>query len=260
MHTNHLVKGTSPLTRWPGCMFSWRILTVNCHTLFLYEFFCTNRGSHLTNAILAFTIVLQEPYLCLTDACSLTLDANTAAESLFLHNGGKQVTWVRETQSYSKHPDRFESVSQVLCHQGLQQRHYWEVEWRGRWVDVAVAAKGIRRRASSHLCGFGCTNQSWTLSCFEDHCTAQHNNKPVCIPTPPSGSHRVGVYLNCPGGTLSFYCISSSGSIRHIYTFHSAFTEPLYPGFAMEEDDCSVTICTIGENGTSLMEQVDATM
>ncbi|XP_071358515.1 NACHT, LRR and PYD domains-containing protein 12-like [Trachinotus anak] len=175
--------------------------------------------------------------------CTLTFDANTAAKSLFLYDGGKQVTWVRERQQYSDHPERFESVSQVLCLQDLTQRHYWEVEWRGRWVDVAVAMRGIRRRASSYLCGFGSTDQSWSLYCSEDHYSAQHDRQTVEIPAPQSCSHRVAVYLDWPGGTLSFYSVSS-GTLSHLHTFYSTFTEPLYAGFGMEEDDCSVIICT----------------
>ncbi|KAM9334606.1 NACHT, LRR and PYD domains-containing protein 3-like [Symphorus nematophorus] len=177
-------------------------------------------------------------------ACELTLDTNTAAKSLFLHDGGKQVTWVREKQQYPAHPDRFETVSQVLCHQGLTQRHYWEVEWRGRWVDVAVAMRGIGRRASYHVSGFGYTDQSWSLYCSEDHYSAQHDYQPVDLPAPPSRSRRVGVYLDWPGGTLSFYSVSS-GTLSHLHTFYSTFTEPLYAGFGMEKDDCSVTICTV---------------
>ncbi|XP_041819649.1 NACHT, LRR and PYD domains-containing protein 12-like isoform X2 [Chelmon rostratus] len=177
-------------------------------------------------------------------ACALTLDTNTAAKSLFLHDSGQQVTWVRERQQHPDHPDRFESVSQVLCLQGLTQRHYWEVEWRGRWVDIAVALRGIRRRASSHICGFGYTDQSWSLYCSEDHYSAQHDHQSVEIPAPASGSHRVAVYLDWPGGTLSFYSVSS-GTLSHLHTFYSTFTEPVYPGFGMEEDDCSVTICTV---------------
>ncbi|XP_068163674.1 NACHT, LRR and PYD domains-containing protein 3-like [Antennarius striatus] len=177
-------------------------------------------------------------------ACDLMLDKNTAAKSLFLYETGKQATWVRESQQYPNHPDRFESVSQVLCHQGLTQRHYWEVEWHGRWVDVAVAVRGIRRRASSHLCGFGSTDQSWSLYCSEDHYSVQHDRQNVQIPAPVSRSHRVGVYLDWPGGTLSFYSVFS-GTLSHLYTFYGTFTEPLYPGFGMEEDDCSITICTV---------------
>lgn len=215
-------------------------------------YFCSG-ASYWVNMTLDSLIVMKYEWLkkntektqsvfC-TDACALTLDTNTAAKSLFLYDSGKQVTWVRERQQYPDHPDRFESVSQVLCHQGLTHRHYWEVEWRGRWVDVAVAVRGIRRRASSHLCGFGYTEHSWSLFCSEDHYSAQHDHEKVEIPAPPSCSHKVGVYLDWPGGTLSFYSVYS-GNLSHLYTFYSTFTEPLYPGFGMEEDDCSVIICT----------------
>ncbi|KAM4615564.1 uncharacterized protein ACJ7VT_010642 [Polymixia lowei] len=177
-------------------------------------------------------------------ACELTLDPNTASTSLFLYDGGQRVTWVREAQRYPSHPERFESVSQVLCREGLAERRYWEVEWRGRWVDIAVAMRGIRRRASSHLCGFGSTDQSWSLYCSEDHYSAQHGHQSVEIPAAPSHTHRVGVYLDWPAGTLSFYNVSA-GTLNHLHTFQASFTEPLYPGFGMEEDDCSVSICTV---------------
>uniref|UniRef100_A0A087XEI4 NACHT, LRR and PYD domains-containing protein 12-like n=1 Tax=Poecilia formosa TaxID=48698 RepID=A0A087XEI4_POEFO len=163
-------------------------------------------------------------------SCILTFDTNTASTSLFLHDGGKQVTWVRESQPYPKHPERFESVSQVLCHQGLTQRHYWEVEWRGRWVDVAVAMRGISRRANSHVSAFGKTDQSWCLFCSEDHYSAEHDNERKEISVPASRSRKVAVYLDWPGGTLSFYRVSS-GSLKHLHTFYSNFSEPLYPGF-----------------------------
>ncbi|AWO97788.1 putative NACHT LRR and PYD domains-containing protein 3-like [Scophthalmus maximus] len=171
-------------------------------------------------------------------ACTLTFDTNTAAQSLFLHDGGKQVTWVRQIQQHPGHPERYESVSQVLCHQGLTRRHYWEVEWRGRWVDVAVATRGIRRRASPYLCAFGNTDQSWSLYCSEDHYSVQHDHQSVRIAAPLRRSNRVGVFLDWLGGTLSFYSVSS-GTLSHIYTFYSPFTEPLYAGFGMEEEDCS---------------------
>lgn len=182
--------------------------------------------------------------LLFADACTLTLDRNSAAKSLFMHECGTRVTWVRESQLYPNHPERFESVPQVLCLQGLRKRHYWEVEWQGRWVDIAVSVRGLHRRASSHLCGFGSTKHSWVLYCSDDHYSAQHDHQPVDIPAPLSRSHRVGVYLDWPGGTLSFYSVSC-GTLSHLHTFYSTFTEPLYPGFGMEGDDSSVSICTV---------------
>ncbi|KAM3587401.1 uncharacterized protein V6R79_004535 [Siganus canaliculatus] len=188
-------------------------------------------------------------------ACELTLDKNTAAKSLFLYDNLKQVTWIREGQHYPAHPERFETVSQVLCHQALTKRHYWEVEWQGRWVDVAVTKIGIQRRANYNKSGFGYTDQSWSLYCSEDYYKAYHDDKHEEIPAPMSRTHRVGVYLDWPGGTLSFYSVSL-GTLNHIYTFHSTFTEPLYPGFGMEEDNSSITICRSQSNSVEEVEEV----
>ncbi|XP_029351495.1 NACHT, LRR and PYD domains-containing protein 12-like [Echeneis naucrates] len=190
-------------------------------------------------------------------ASMLRFNENTAAKSLFLHDGGKQVTWVRERQQYPDHPDRFECVSQVLCLQALTQRHYWEVEWRGHWVDVAVAMRGISRRASYHLSGFGKTDKSWSLYCSEDHYSVHHDGDVEEITAPLCRSHRVGVYLDWPSGTLSFYSVSSR-TLSHLYTFHCTFTEPLYAGFGMEEDDCSVIICTEQETPQLISDSADA--
>ncbi|CAL8239971.1 unnamed protein product, partial [Gadus morhua 'NCC'] len=55
-------------------------------------------------------------------------------------------------------------------------------------------------------------------------------------PSPPDGSTRVGVYLDRPAGSLSFYRVSpggggSSDTLTHLHTFWSSFTqEDLLPG------------------------------
>ncbi len=55
----------------------------------------------------------------------------------------------------------------------------------------------------------------------------------------------IGVYLDQPAGSLSFYNVSSeTGKMIHIYTFHSTFTEPLYSGFGVGVDSgSSVCLC-----------------
>lgn len=110
-------------------------------------------------------------------------------------------------------------------------------------MDIAVAMRGISRRASSYLSGFGKTDKSWCLFCSEDHYSVEHDSRGSEISAPASPSHKVAVFLDWPGGTLSFYSVSA-GSLKHLHTFYNNFTEPLYAGFGMEEDDCSVILCS----------------
>ncbi|XP_071380139.1 NACHT, LRR and PYD domains-containing protein 3-like isoform X2 [Centroberyx affinis] len=162
-------------------------------------------------------------------ACELTLDPNTANRNLFLSEDRK-VTKVREEQPYPDHPERFDYWEQLLCRNGLTGRCYWEVEWEGV-VHIGVTYKGISRRGEGEDCRLGRNEKSWSLFCSDESYSARHNNRDTAIPyLSPSVSDRVAVYLDWPAGSLSFYRVSSD-TLIHIHTFHSTFTEPLYPGF-----------------------------
>ncbi|KAK6290882.1 hypothetical protein J4Q44_G00387170 [Coregonus suidteri] len=168
--------------------------------------------------------------------CDLTLDLNTVNRLLSLSEENRKVTCRRrEEQPYPDHPERFEVCRQVLCREGLTGRCYWEVEWSGRGADIGVAYKGISRRGRGYDCVIGYNDKSWSLICSDNSYSACHNNKSTTIDVPSSSSHRVGVYLDWPAGTLSFYRVSSD-TLTHLNTFHSTFTEPLYPGFRVWVD------------------------
>nr|XP_046194846.1 NLR family CARD domain-containing protein 3-like isoform X2 [Oncorhynchus gorbuscha] len=176
-------------------------------------------------------------------ACDLTLDPNTVNRHLSLSEENRKVTCTREEQSYPDHPERFEDDEQVLCREGLTGRCYWEVERSGRWADIGVTYKGISRRGRVNDCGIGQNDKSWSLFCSDNSYTARHNNNLTTKYVPSSRSHRVGVYLDWPAGTLSFYRVSSD-TLTHRYTFHTTFTEPVYPGFSVC-DDSSVSLCQV---------------
>ncbi|XP_067091632.1 NACHT, LRR and PYD domains-containing protein 3-like isoform X7 [Osmerus mordax] len=176
-------------------------------------------------------------------ACELTLDPNTAHRYLSLSEENTKVTCSREKQPYPDHPERFDNWPQVLCREGLSGRCYWEAEWSGGGVSIAVTYKGIIRRGRGDDCVLGYNNKSWSLYCVDYSYSARHNKKSTAIPDPPSSSHRVGVYLDWPAGTLSFYTVSSD-TLTHLHTFHSTFTEPLYPGFWVCSDS-SVSLCQV---------------
>ncbi|KAM9545656.1 NACHT, LRR and PYD domains-containing protein 3-like isoform 2-T2 [Salvelinus alpinus] len=177
--------------------------------------------------------------------CDLTLDLNTVNRRLSLSEENRKVTCRREKQPYPDHPERFENYEQVLCREGLTGRCYWEVEWSGRRVDIGVTYKGISRKGRANDFCLGYNDASWTLFCYDNSYIACHNNNPIIIDVrPSSSSHRVGVYLDWPAGTLSFYVVSSD-TLTHLYTFTSTFTEPLYPGFRLWYDGESVSLCQL---------------
>ncbi|XP_076152195.1 NACHT, LRR and PYD domains-containing protein 3-like isoform X3 [Alosa pseudoharengus] len=177
-------------------------------------------------------------------ACDLTLDPNTAHRNLSLSEGNRKVTLVKKQQPYPEHPERFDSWwPQVLCREGLTGRCYWEAEWSGYRADISVAYKSIERKGDSYDVIMGGNAKSWSLRCYSDHrYSVYHNNEETAIPAPSSRSRTVGVYLDWPAGTLSFYSVSTD-TLTHLHTFHSTFTEPLYPGFSVwgEVSLCKIT-------------------
>ncbi|XP_033505591.2 tripartite motif-containing protein 16-like [Epinephelus lanceolatus] len=158
-------------------------------------------------------------------SCEITLDPNTANTYLLLSEGNRKVTIMDKKQSYSSHPDRFTDYCQVLSRESLTGRCYWEVEWRGGGVDVAVAYKNISRAGDKNV--FGYNDKSWVLLCRKT-CYHFWYNK---ISTPVSGpqSSRVGVYLDHSAGILSFYSVSETMTLLH--RVQTTFTQPLYAGF-----------------------------
>ncbi|CAL8290612.1 unnamed protein product [Lota lota] len=183
-------------------------------------------------------------------ACELTLDPNTAHRRLSLSEDNRKVTRVGEELSYPDHPERFDSHRQVLCREALTGRCYWEVEWKGL-VAIGVTYRGITRRGGVADSRLGENNKSWSLVCHDGGYSARYNGIGTVIRLPPSGSNRVGVYLDRPAGTLSFYRVSpdvggSSDTLTHIQTFQSTFTqEDLLPGFRLLVVGASVSLCRL---------------
>uniref|UniRef100_A0A8C5AW12 NACHT, LRR and PYD domains-containing protein 12-like n=1 Tax=Gadus morhua TaxID=8049 RepID=A0A8C5AW12_GADMO len=183
-------------------------------------------------------------------ACDLTLDPNTAYRHLSLSEDNRKVTGVEEDQSYPDHPERFDSWPQVLGREALTGRCYWEVEWEGE-VGIGVTYRGITRKGMGDDSWFGRNNKSWVLVCSDGGYSAWYNGTQTVLPPPAAGSTRVGVYLDRPAGSLSFYRVSpggggSSDTLTHLHTFCSSFTqEDLLPGVWFWGWGSSVSLCRL---------------
>ncbi|XP_051991745.1 protein NLRC3-like [Xyrauchen texanus] len=177
--------------------------------------------------------------------CDLTLDSNTVNTELILSEGNRKVTRVRERQSYPDHPERFDEYHQVLCRESLTGRCYWETQWSEVGADISVSYKEISRKGVSRDCVFGLNVNSWSLECFNNTFTVWHNKNRTDIRPPSHDCKRVGVYVDCPAGTLSFYSVSDTHTLTHLHTLITTFTRPLYAGFGVDYSGSSVCVCEI---------------
>ncbi|XP_037608502.1 tripartite motif-containing protein 16-like [Sebastes umbrosus] len=171
-------------------------------------------------------------------SCQITLDLNTAHKHVVNSSSRETAKYGYNKYDHYNNPDSFTDWSQVLCRQSLTGRCYWEVEWKGCKLFVAVAYKNISRAGRESA--FGNNVKSWALECFDDgYYEFRHNN----ITTPISGpqSTRLGVYLDHSAGILSFYSVSETMTLLH--RVQTTFTQPLSPGFGVHVYGASAKIC-----------------
>ncbi|XP_059904585.1 E3 ubiquitin-protein ligase TRIM47-like [Gadus macrocephalus] len=163
-------------------------------------------------------------------ACKLTLDKNTVYRRIALSDENRKATMDGEQHRYPNHPERFDTCGQVLCREGLTGRCYWEVEREG-CVSIGVTYRGIKRKGGGSDSRLGGYYESWRLQCTDDYYKACGNNIGTKYPPIPY-SDTVGIYLDRPAGTLSFYIVGRY-KLTHIHTFNNKFTQDLYPGFLL---------------------------
>ncbi|XP_014860776.1 PREDICTED: tripartite motif-containing protein 16-like [Poecilia mexicana] len=183
----------------------------------------------------------------LKDSQEITLDPNTANKFLLLSDRNRKVTLMKQQQPYEDHPERFTYFCEVLSRQSLTGHSYWEVEWKGGEIEVAVTYKNISRTGTSEKCGFGLNGRSWALHCDANSYSYSYNN----VKTPVSGpvSSRVGVYLNYKLGVLCFYSISKKMTLLH--RVQTTFTQPLYAGLWLLDYGTTAELIRVNQSTNS---------
>uniref|UniRef100_A0A3Q3WFE9 SPRY-associated domain-containing protein n=1 Tax=Mola mola TaxID=94237 RepID=A0A3Q3WFE9_MOLML len=157
-------------------------------------------------------------YRYIKAACDLTLDPDMVNNHLTLSEGNKKVTY-GEKQTHPDCPERFDVECQLLINLDIL---------------VFVSYIGIKRKEE---CNIAFDNKSWCFFLHFDHFKvielfAWLNKIKWDIPVTSEVFKNVGVFLDWHAGTLSFSRVSSD-TLCHLHTFHTTFTEPVYPGFAI---------------------------
>ncbi|KAK7884511.1 hypothetical protein WMY93_027634 [Mugilogobius chulae] len=119
-----------------------------------------------------------------------------AHRRLLLSEDKQTVTHVKEEQKYPDHEDRFTVAHQVLSSTGLRGRCYWEVDWSGKDLSIALSYRGIGHRGGDESV-FGYNDQSWSLRISEREYWVSHNRNATLL------SHTVGVFSDRVGVSSS---------------------------------------------------------
>ncbi|XP_035986017.1 NLR family CARD domain-containing protein 3-like isoform X2 [Fundulus heteroclitus] len=183
-------------------------------------------------------------------ACELRLDLNTANKHVLLKENNTKAEVVSQELPYPDHPDRMDLLYGVLCTHGLTGRCYWEVERKG-WLSIGVAYKGMERKQTNNESRCGRNDKSWALFSLDNQFSAWHNDEAKSFNAPDSPvPERVAVYLDWYSGTLSFYRVTAE-TLIHIHTFHTTFTEPVYPIFGFRAYS-AMSLCHMSEKSLEL--------
>ncbi|XP_030361772.1 tripartite motif-containing protein 65 isoform X3 [Strigops habroptila] len=163
------------------------------------------------------------------DHRNLTFDPKTANKYLELSKGNRKAKHSPSTicRQQEQGP-RFEPW-QVLCTQGYSHgHHYWEVKISSHSVVLGVTYHSLcQERKQGHKFNIGLDGGSWGLQVREDCYLAWHKGRSEKIQE--QLCRNLGVSLDYGKGLLSFYGLGERTWLIH--SFHSVFTEPLYPVF-----------------------------
>uniref|UniRef100_A0A8C4XID7 B30.2/SPRY domain-containing protein n=1 Tax=Erpetoichthys calabaricus TaxID=27687 RepID=A0A8C4XID7_ERPCA len=155
----------------------------------------------------------------------VTLDPETAHPCLVVSADGRRVQNQHKDQNVPDTPLRFDTWYFVLGRESFTSgRHYWELDVKEKadWY-LGVISESAQRKGRVSL-----KPQSgyWIVRWYGDELTALTDPEtPLRLRAIPQ---KVGVYLDCDEGRLSFYSVEDRW---HIYTFNGGVTGKLYPLF-----------------------------
>ncbi|XP_037545982.1 zinc finger protein RFP [Nematolebias whitei] len=175
----------------------------------------------------------------------ITLDPSTAHPRLQISPDGKQVRCSDRHQLVADNPERFDRVVCVLAHQGFSSgRHYWEVDVAGKtdW-DLGVASRSVNRRGKINVSP---AHGYWFLSLRDrtDFAFRTDPSTPLTVGVRPS---RIGIYVDCDKGLVSFYNVEAK---LLIFSFTDSFPDTVHPFFSpctnkSGQNEAPLTICPV---------------
>ncbi|XP_028359252.2 butyrophilin subfamily 3 member A3-like [Phyllostomus discolor] len=172
------------------------------------------------------------------------LALDTAHPNLRVSRDQRSLWWTSTRQNLPDNPERFwENCCVLGCESFTSGRHFWEVEVgdRAQWC-VGVCREDVERK---HWVKINPENGFWVIGRYSGkyYEALMDTRSRLTVASPPE---KVGVFLDCELGEVSFYN-AHGGS--HIFTFPpTRFSGPLRPVFdTWTLDPTPLTICPVQE-------------
>ncbi|KAL2079164.1 hypothetical protein ACEWY4_024908 [Coilia grayii] len=156
----------------------------------------------------------------------VTLDPNSAADTLILSEDLTGVRGTDENQQLPDNPERFDEYANILGSEGFDSgTHSWDVEvGENTWWFLGVMAESLPRKGD-----FNAMSGRWYI-CYDDgKYGAESPPLPAALIAVTQKLRRIRVQLDWDGGMLSF---SDPDTNTHLYTIRHTFTERVFPYFA----------------------------
>ncbi|XP_043940835.1 uncharacterized protein LOC122812859 [Protopterus annectens] len=160
---------------------------------------------------------------------SVIIDRDTAHPNLEVSDDGKSVYCGMKAKPVPKSPARFDKINSVV---GMpcfgRGKQYWEVnvENKARWV-LGVCKISARRNGDVKACP---ANGYWVImrrneGLFETRVVYEAwEDKKKVIPMDIL-PYKIGIYLNCDSGELSFYNANDPNNLVKFFTFWGTFID-----------------------------------
>ncbi|XP_007449282.1 PREDICTED: tripartite motif-containing protein 15 [Lipotes vexillifer] len=173
-----------------------------------------------------------------TDTGVVTLDPQTASQSLVLSEDRKSVKYTRRKQNLPDGQLRFDALPVVLGSPGFSSgRHRWQVEVQlgdGGGCTVGVVGEEVRRKGKQDL---SAEEGVWAVILSHQQCwasTSPGTDLPLSeIP------RLVGVSLDYEAGRLA---LLNAETQAPIFTFTASFSSKVYPLFAVWKKGSCLTL------------------
>lgn len=156
----------------------------------------------------------------------LKLDPQTAHPMLELRHGDTMVVCGALLQKLPDNPERFSYSYCILANRGFSSgKHYWEVEVGSKAKWRLGLIKGTTNRKAKLV--KSPENGVWLIG-LKDGVYEAFTSPRVVLPvsTPP---HRVGLFLDYEGGSLTIYNSDSPDELCFMYNFRLQVQGKVYP-------------------------------